>query len=347
MRTLFIASHLSIGGAESISLKQANILSPDVKFICTDNFGYIANRLIENRYDVLDMSHIKDKQAAISNEINEYNPDLIILSNAVCYKALSSTKHLRHKTITQIHGDISSPANFSSRFIDWHVDFLDGVICSHVKTSDVLKSRYKNIKQTVIPNPIDKQFFNTNRNSQSYTIGFCGRISPEKRLVSIAKILALTKNYIPEINAMIIGDADPSYSKCTDYKKKTIAAFAEYEIPLNITGFLYPCVADLARIKLGLLLSELEGFANFPFEAYAIGIPMISTNVGAMYTIMDSSDIISVEEPGELSQEIANKFSAAIVQKFEEESSLDLKSKVAHAHEDNYKLQFLNFLLGL
>lgn len=343
MTTILICSHLSVGGAEVVIEKQCEILK-DVLVICTDNFGAAGKRLKSKGVSILDVSADPDKNVSVENVITQIKPQIVYIHNALVPKAIEATRHLNYKLVIQVHGTLDFPELFAPRLIEKYKTWIDLIIVPHLRSFHIA-SAYAECK--LILNPIRREFFSTVHNP-SNIVGFCGRISPEKSLLSLARIMSILQKSVPDIETLIVGDADLSYKKCTDYKKSIQNEFEKFNIPLTIVGFVENPWKFMSLFRIGAVTSVVEGFCNFLWECSAMGIPCVSTNVGSASFIINPNCIVNHEYDGksiELSEsqcgEFANKMLFAMNNKIENRHiSFD-------AHEDVYEDKFLSVINSL
>lgn len=309
MTTVLIAtSHLSVGGAEEVIKKQCFFLREsgyDVQIFCSSNFGRTAEYLVKNSF-------------SIHRNMSDLDADITIIHNVHDFPP-------RRNMILQIHGDPDYP--FTRKLLNIYQNVIHTAIASHPKTLQICRNQI-GLRTEMILNPIDKSFFSINSGSNENIIGYSGRISPEKNLLSFASILADVKKSLPDLRAIIIGDADPTYKKCTDYKKIVEEKFTSLDVPLTITGFVDNCAEWMSKIKVGVITSQTEGFCNFLWEAHASGVPCVTTDVGSAYMLTQPSKL------EDMPNQIINLLSKSI-------DPVLYKKTAQVAHEDFYKKQFL------
>ena len=337
MKFLFITSHLSVGGAEKILAKQCQILKKygfDVSVICTDILGPTADIIKSLGIPIIDMSFgsRKDKIIPLRNAILSINPKIVYINNSFCPEAIAETK--KYKLITQVHGCLKFQHRYPRRLLDAYE--FDGIITSHPRTNALLNTK---CLSTTILNPIDKNFFTIPfKNNKENIICFCGRISKEKSLLSLARIVKIVKKSINDISVVIIGDGD------NDYKNQVIEEFDN--IPLTITGFVPNPWEIFANAKISVMLSVTEGFSNVLWESYALGIPFVSTDVGSSYLLRQ--DTLEFEWDGkimELSDELDQPIADLIIKLMNTQIDPNsLRRKALTAHEDSYEPQFMKFI---
>lgn len=355
MRIAFVTSHLSVGGAEKVLAKQCEILFNngwEVQIGCTHINGMCGEILGSFGFTVIDFSTIKrakDRMQSIHDWLLAYTPDLIYLSNAHIAPILQELKtKIKFKTMIQIHGDIQNVSGFSGSLIQSYEGLLDAIISPHSKTFEIARKRFRS-NHFILGNPVDKSFF-TRRISTRSTIplvGYCGRISKEKALTSAAHVMAYVKKVVPDAGFVIIGDADPHYEKALEYKKLVVQEFKNCDVPLSVTGYSWYCADRVSAIHAGLLCSTTEGFCNFLWEASALAIPVVSTNVGAAHAIVPSSRCANVytNANGELEDRSILELASKLINVLQcPKLALKEQNKSYTLCEFNYEPKFLDIL---
>jgi glycosyltransferase involved in cell wall biosynthesis len=171
-----------------------------------------------------------------------------------------------------------------------------------ITISDSLKKPFESFpkltnKMTTIYNGIDISTFdlirktkshNLHKNSDSYfTIGYIGRIDPEKGLVELVKSIGILRKSNAKIKLVIIGDigrrAEPFYRDLVLLCQELgIENYVEFK------GYKENIIDDIFGFDLLVLPSYREGFGRTLIEAMAAGIPVIGTDVGGIPEIIDN-----------------------------------------------------------
>jgi glycosyltransferase involved in cell wall biosynthesis len=117
-------------------------------------------------------------------------------------------------------------------------------------------------------------------------VGFVGRVVPIKDVITLIRACALAREHV-DLEVHIIGpqDEDPSYAK------RCFAAVESFGLG-DVIQFLGPKnVADLYPTYDCVLLTSLsEGQPLVMLEAYAAGVPVIATDVGACRELIEGGD---------------------------------------------------------
>ena len=307
---LFIVPGLPIGGSERVVLniaKGINRKEFNFHVITTDNFEshwygkyqlYFKNIIVpfwRRPYDKICFNYFKEL-------ISKLNIDIVIISNSLTgYRFLPLLKS-EFKNITAI--DI--------RHADWQefrikeiVPYLDKRICisNHLKqhiSQQYLRYGLANIYQKrlkVIHNGIDETKYKPIKKKknrfklkfeiphETKIISFVGRLSTGKNLsllVNIAKKIIET-SHKENIIFVLAGEGEEMNNIRNMIKK--------YKIQNNfiLTGQLNDneIIELLMDTHILLITSKHEGIPLVISEALAMGVPVISTNVGAIDEIID------------------------------------------------------------
>lgn len=219
-------------------------------------------------------------------------------------KALRITKKV--SIVFTVHGTFSGTSlnNFFQRFVEKMI-LTKIVYDSQVTVSrDFLKLENRNKNIIYIPNGVDLNLFNkvSAKKLQSPTLLFVGRLHPQKNLASLINAIYITKNQIPNIKLIIVGDGPQK-----EFLKKTISKF-KLSKSVKLVGEL--AKIDLIRAYKSahafILPSIYEGQPLTLLEAWAAKLPVITSKTGDCqylvknglngYLISDSSDPEKISE---------------------------------------------------
>lgn len=160
---------------------------------------------------------------------------------------------------------------------------------------------YPENRVSVLYNP----FFNGNEDlsiiekrevkPENFVLGYLGRVSPEKNTVGIVRIFKEFNKLMPNTKLVIAG---PIHEHIPEYKElflKEIKGCQNINYIGPISGEGQPTSKEFFGMIDGLAFpSFIEGIPLTATEAMSFGLPVISTNVGAM------SEIIKLNETGML-----------------------------------------------
>jgi glycosyltransferase involved in cell wall biosynthesis len=117
-------------------------------------------------------------------------------------------------------------------------------------------------------------------------VGFVGRVVPIKDVITLIKAVGIAREHV-ELDVQIVGpqDEDPSYAKrCFALVESlNLAGVIQFLGPRNVAE-MYP------TFDVVLLTSLSEGQPLVMLEAYASGVPVIATDVGACRELIEGGD---------------------------------------------------------
>ncbi|WP_129408825.1 GT4 family glycosyltransferase PelF [Marinitoga lauensis] len=145
-------------------------------------------------------------------------------------------------------------------------------------------------KMYVIPNGIDYEKFSKleyRKEKDPYVVGLVGRVVEIKDIKTAIKAAKMVKEKIPHFKLLIIGptDEEPEYYKeCQEMINIfRLEDTIEFTGKVNVLEY-YP------KINVLLLSSVSEGQPLVILEAFAVGIPVVTTDVGACSEMIYGSE---------------------------------------------------------
>lgn len=144
-------------------------------------------------------------------------------------------------------------------------------------------------KMMIIPNGVDIKHFqslNHQRKAGRPTIALIGRVVPIKDVKTYIRAVALLKQYIPDIQALIMGPGDEDeeyYTEC-----QNLVQLLGVGENIDFTGHVK--VEDyLPVIDVLVMTSISEAQPLVMLEAGAVGIPVVATDAGACREIIEGT----------------------------------------------------------
>jgi glycosyltransferase involved in cell wall biosynthesis len=237
--------------------------------------------------------------------------------------------------------------------VRWYLLKCDRLIVQ----SESLKEQFFNIfpesRIFVVPNPASGEFFNLKPNLKGKNILFVGHLSKAKGWTDLLKVLpevlkihqdarviAVGSKIKKETNILWLKNEDPD-EVFEEYIRKNHLE-DRFEFYENI--YRKEKVEIFKRASLFVLPSYSEGFPMAVLEAMACGLPVISTNVGAIPEFLPKENPIL--EPGDL-----EGLKGAILKLLNDES-LRLKlskinrEKAREFEEDKVRKRFWEVIIG-
>jgi glycosyltransferase involved in cell wall biosynthesis len=134
-----------------------------------------------------------------------------------------------------------------------------------------------------IPNGVDTQRFSPSPAriaSQSVTVGFVGRLAPEKGPLDFVRVAALLLHATPTLRFRIIGDGPLRGEVESAVVRSSLADRVE------LVGMVHDMPAAYRGLDMLVSTSQSEGAPLAILEAMACGLPVIATSVGGVPEIV-------------------------------------------------------------
>ena len=170
-------------------------------------------------------------------------------------------------------------------------------------------------KTKVIPNGVDvseyERLITLRGEEVPKVISLIGRVVPIKDIKTFIKAMRIVVSYFPDVQGWIVGpeDEDPDYVRECKFLVETL------DLEKNVKFLGYQNVKDiLPRTGILTLTSISEGMPLVIMEAFASGVPAVTTDVGScrqlIYGGIDEEDIkigkagevVSIANPSELAE---------------------------------------------
>ena len=240
-----------------------HILNKDIQY--TAQKPSPKNKLLEY---ILSPLHIR-------KQIKRIRPDVVVSwrCNAGCFTVLA-TIGLKVKTVFSERTDPYTETSLALKISSWICNFSDGGVFQLEKVREYYKRLYK--KSTVIPNPINKNIIISNPapyDKRLKKIVHVGRmeISQKRQDVMLNAFEIFVKQH-PDYTLHFYGDG-------RDFNKvKHLAAEKNLLNNVIFHGDIPNITNVVQDAKMLVLTSDDEGIPNVILEAFAIGVPVVSTN---------------------------------------------------------------------
>ncbi len=184
-------------------------------------------------------------------------------------------------------------------------------------TGDYTKSvleRYgiSNSKIYVLPHTVDDRFKPIGC-TKIYDLIVVGRLARVKHLSTFIRALALIKDELPSVHAVIVGDGE-----CIQSLRQLAQSLSLGEETLHFAGYQMNVWEWYNRSRISIISSEREGFPYTAIESLKCGVPVITSNCG------DICDIVKDRYNGCVIQEYddVEGFAQAIVELLQNEDEL-------------------------
>ncbi len=174
-----------------------------------------------------------------------------------------------------------------------HTPLIDKFICISKLVRDKLLDAVPDLdpnKVEVLYNPYffgndDLQNVKQDDNKEM-VFGYVGRISPEKNPVSLVRVFKkFTKDH-PEVKLQIVGGIDESLGHLRKYRDLMIAEIGDNK-NISYLGYSNDTSGFIKKLYGMVFSSFIEGISVAATEALSYGVPVLTSNVGAMGEIVN------------------------------------------------------------
>jgi glycosyltransferase involved in cell wall biosynthesis len=290
MRIVHVCDSLAIGGAERAAIETAYRLSVrgmEVQ-ICCSGAGPLLNEATSRGIPVtiLDSNVVKRRiSMSFARSLREFvdrtQPD-IVHSHMFASSAAAAFAGLSQPLIATVHSEMAwrtihdRPA--TKLVFDQHVSII--AVTDAIKGMLLGESRSLVHKIRVLPNPIplthlDSSSEGLHRDGKT-TIGMVGRLRWEKGPDVLLDACSFLQHRFPELRIIIAGDG-PERSRCEEMAKSLLG-----KCEVIFTGDLLDVGAIIRRLDALVVPSRSEGTPLVIYEAMALGVPIVASNVGGV-----------------------------------------------------------------
>ncbi|HED1420422.1 TPA: glycosyltransferase [Kluyvera georgiana] len=334
----FIITKSEVGGAQTWVNEMAKVLSGDCNlFLITAEHGWLTEDP-ECFLDVYVLPDIKKYCSIITlirliYYLKKNNIQTLVASsaNAGIYARLAKLFHA-HKCIYVSHGwsCIYNGGRLQKIFcgVEKYLSKITDIIwciseCDKKKAIDIIG--VDNNKIVMIPNsvtPMQKRTHNDNK----FRILFVGRLTHPKRPELLANVISKKQH----CRLDVIGGGEQLESLRNKFKN-----FDNINFLGEISNF-----SDYHCYDLFVLISDSEGLPMSGLEAHTAGLPLLLSNVGGCFELIDGNGLLTNNDEVTISDNIDFIFS-----KYDEFSSVALNASEKYAI-DNYIQKYKNIILG-
>lgn len=245
----------------------------------------------------------------------KYNPDFIIqecadeFTGIMAFIATLLRKPFIHRIASDMDVDGRAKRNFSLFTLltyEWGLKRATHISCQNRYQYDFLKKKFPHKSISILHNPYFMKKHNFKIGEKKDYIAWIGNFRYEKNLPALAKIA----KRLPKYNFKIAGTKFPQTDKNAEEGLTELENLKNVEFVGHLSNDSIPEFLNQAYCLLNT--SRLEGFSNTFLEAWAVGVPVISTkNVNPDNIVTDFNLGIITENydeiPAKIEDLISNK----------------------------------------
>ena len=286
------------------------------------------------------------------NHIKKQDYDLIILENRPGY-ALKIVGKTDARLVYHLHNDILNNSTNQNQTIyktASRILVVSDFICSRVHTISS-----NDIKTQIVYNGIDLSAFSQGKvvsrdivgvNPNDFLLEFSGRVTKEKGIMELVEAMGLLTES-PNIKLLVIGSSFYGNSDTKDefimMLQKKSEALADRVI---FTGYIpYDQMSDYLHLADIAVLPSVwdEPFGLTCVEAMAAGLPVVTTNRGAIPEVVDESCAIMLDTD----EHFVNNLAEAIQYLYENPAKREQMAKASvqrakHFDKETYAANFFD-----
>lgn len=291
VKVMHLIASNGLSGAEKVAINMIkNTIQIDSVY-CSPS-GEIDNYLSKENINQVILSKLNKN--SLKEAIDHYKPDII---HAHDFKAsILASIVFKGKVISHIHQNPDwLSKKYNLKVLIYKIVSLK--ICKIVCVSESVKSKLKNInissdKIIIIRNNIDNTLFDEEIipiKNRRYDLTFVGRLRKEKRPVEFIKIVKAVKESYPNLSVALVGDGPEMDNVKLEIEKNNLNK------TVKLFGFLDNPSIIMKDSKIINITSDYEGFGLAAAEAQALGLPIVSTNVGGIQEFTNEKSAIICE----------------------------------------------------
>ncbi len=284
MRVLHVLSTNRMSGAENVAADICMMFDGEIEMAYCSPRGSIENDLNDRKVKFLPIEKLTYSE--LKKIVKQYKPD-VIHAHDVRASIWASLFYRKSRIISHIHGNSYEMRKLSLKSVLYAIFsfFFDKVlVVSESCYNDyifkrAISSKYLYLRNIIYPKRIEllKEY---DKNRYDVDFVYIGRIAYPKNPRRVAAVASMVLEKIPEIKFGVIGDGDLKHEMVDVFKSANLLDRVEFY------GWLkYPYKA-LENSKCILMCSLYEGLPISVIEALALGVPVLSTPVDGLVSII-------------------------------------------------------------
>jgi glycosyltransferase involved in cell wall biosynthesis len=262
----------------------------------------------------------------VSDLVKKLNIDIILLSHSTdAYECLSKlSEKLRVNVVDLLHNNVYPPIQTVIK----STSFIDRRICISDKLKNYILESYRKYgisskyaeRILVISNGVDTEMYRAKSQTKgcfksrysipedSKLVSFIGRLSEEKNPLLFAEIGArILAHTATKVHFVMAGDGPELGRVRATIKNKSLDAH------FTLTGTIDDVVELLNDTDILLLFSKIEGVPVVILEAMSMGIPVVSTDVGAISEVIENNVNGFLIDPAKSNENLVKAFEDKIL----------------------------------
>lgn len=287
IKVLHILKSNIYSGAENVAITIINSMKDRVEGIYLSCDGSIRDIFKENDIEFYGVNKLSVKE--VRKIIKEVKPD-IIHAHDFTAGIISSISVVGIPIINHLHNNAPWIQKVSVKSIVYGVSCIRYkailTVSESVMDEFVFGKYFKN-KNSVIGNPINiekiSKMADCSEKKDSADIVFLGRMTEAKNPVFFLEIVKKLKSSIPDIRVAMVGDGE--------LRNQVEEKIKEFDLVENVIlyGFQKNPYGILKAGKVLCIPSLWEGFGLVAVEAFALGKPVVASNVGGLKNIVNET----------------------------------------------------------
>lgn len=283
-KVLHLLQSSKFSGAENVVCQTINHFQGRIEMVYCSQGGKIEEVLKNKNIKFIKLESISIKE--IRRVIMEYKPDIIhahdytmSIKASLCTN-LPIISHLHHNPSWLKRINLKSLAYAISSFKFYNVLCVSNSIYDEY----ILKKIIKN-KIIIMPNPVDvidvRNKYQVKKIEEQIDIIFVGRLADAKNPLKFISIIYDVKKVFPRIKVIMMGEGD-LFDACN--KEIKVLGLEEN---ISLLSFQENPYQYIGNSKVLIMTSKWEGFGLVAFEALALGVPVIASDVGGLKGIVN------------------------------------------------------------
>lgn len=288
MRVLHLLASNRYSGAENVVCQIINMFESEIEMVYCSPKGEIENTLKEKGVPYLSIEKLNKNE--VKKAVEKFRPD-IVHAHDIRASIVAGAFSKQVKVISHIHGsDKRNMGKITPKSMLYAMASkrFKNVICVSNSCLDdyYFKNKIKD-KSIILHNIISlEKLFNQEKNDKAtydYEVCYLGRLSDVKNPLRALEIMKAVINKRPQTKCVVVGDGELKRQCELFVKEKGLTE------NIDILGFMKNPYKILKSSRVLLMSSISEGTPMALVEAFAFGVPTVSTKVdGAIEIVKDS-----------------------------------------------------------